>query len=89
MVSYIYFIDIVKNSQCNIADRWIQHVKRGLGAEPTTRNKLYPAMTEAGPENFTFELLEECPREQLNKREKFWIEYYHGQDFGYNETAGG
>lgn len=73
----------------NVADRWNQHVKRGLGAEPTTRNKLYPAMAEAGPENFTFELLEECPREQLNEREKFWIEYYHGQDFGYNETAGG
>jgi len=43
-----------------VADRWRQHIKRGIGAEPPTRNKLYPAMLAFGVENFTFELLEEC-----------------------------
>jgi hypothetical protein len=32
-------------------------VRRGLKAEPTTNNKLYSAMWEEGPENFTFEIV--------------------------------
>jgi hypothetical protein len=28
----------------NISERWRQHIKRGVGAETATRNKLYPAM---------------------------------------------
>lgn len=73
----------------DVATRWKQHIKRGLGADPITRNKLYPAMNELGPENFTFTLLEECPKEELSKREKFWIDYYQSYDFGYNDTTGG
>lgn len=73
----------------DVSERWKQHIKRGLGAEPITRNKLYPAMFEEGPENFSFELLEDCERSALNEREKYWIEYFHGQDFGYNVTSGG
>lgn len=73
----------------NIAERFKQHIRRGLGADPITRNKLYPAMYELGPENFTFMLLEECPKEELSVREKFWINYYKTYDFGYNDTSGG
>ena len=46
----IYKITNTENNMCyvgqsvNIADRWRQHIKRGLGAETPTRNKLYPAM---------------------------------------------
>lgn len=28
----------------SVSDRWKQHVKRGVGAETPTRNKLYPEM---------------------------------------------
>jgi hypothetical protein len=41
----------------NVAERWRQHIKRGLGAEAPTRNKLYPAMAQYGVETFTFALL--------------------------------
>ena len=60
----IYKITNIENQKCyigqavNIADRWKQHIKRGVGAEAPTRNKLYPAMYELGPEQFTFEILE-------------------------------
>jgi len=40
----------------NIAERWKQHIKRGVGADPPTQNKLYPAMLEFGAEKFTFEI---------------------------------
>lgn len=72
----------------NIADRWRSHIKRGLGADTPTRNKLYPAMEKYGVENFSFEILEQCDKTQLDEKEKYWIEFYHGKDFGYNVTAG-
>lgn len=72
----------------NIADRWSQHIKRGIGAEAPTRNKLYPAMLSSGVENFSFEVLEECVANKLNEKEKYWIDFYHGYDYGYNETRG-
>lgn len=68
----------------NIADRWKQHIKRGLGAEAATRNKLYPAMMSIGVENFTFEIVEECSRDKLDEREDFWQDYFHAKDFGYS-----
>ena len=68
----------------NIADRWKQHIKRGLGAETPTKNKLYPAMAEFGVENFTFEIIEECDKAKLNDREDYWQEYFKAKEFGYS-----
>ena len=45
-------------------------------------------MQEIGIWNFSWELLEACPREQLNEKEKYYINLYQSQDFGYNSTKG-
>lgn len=68
----------------NIADRWKQHIKRGIGADAPTQNKLYPAMKKFGPENFTFEIIEKCSRDKLNERENYWQEFYKAKEFGYS-----
>ena len=86
----IYKITNLKTGMCyvgqavNISDRWKQHIKRGIGADTPTRNKLYPAMIENGVENFSFELIEECPREKLNEREDYWQEFFKAKEFGYS-----
>ena len=86
----IYKITNIENNKCyvgqaaNIADRWRQHIKRGVGAEAPTRNKLYPAMLSIGVENFTFEIIEECSRAQLNEREDYWQDYFEALTFGYS-----
>ena len=67
----------------SVQERWRQHIKRGVGADPPTQNKLYPAMLEYGVENFTFELLEECPATKLTEREKFYTDFYNAQTYGY------
>lgn len=72
-----------------IGARWKEHVKKGIGADTPNRNKLYPAMLKDGVENFTFEVLEECPIEDLDIKEKFWIDYFQAKIVGYNVTAGG
>ena len=84
----IYKITNIKNNMCyvgqakDIASRWNQHCKRGVGADTPTKNKIYPAMLEYGIENFTFEIIEDCELEKLGEREKFWQDYLqHGYDY--------
>lgn len=86
----IYKITNLQNQMCyigqaaNIADRWKQHIKRGVGADAPTRNKLYPAMVALGPENFSFEIIEECDRSLLDEREDYWQDYFKAKEFGYS-----
>lgn len=86
----IYKITNIDNQKCyvgqavNIGDRWKQHIKKGLGADPPTRNKLYPVMKDIGPENFTFEVIERCDRINLDSREDYWQEYFKAKEFGYS-----
>lgn len=47
------------------------------------------AFRKYGLDNFTFEVIEECDKNQLNEREIYWINYYNTYYDGYNETLGG
>ena len=90
----IYKITNLLTEQCyigqsvNISDRWKQHCKCGLGIEASATNILYNSMQQDEIWNFTFELLEECPKELLNEKERFWINMYQSNMFGYNSTKG-
>ena len=90
----IYKITNLQSKQCyigqsvDIATRWKDHIKCGLGIDASATNKLYKAMQKDGVWNFSFELMEECPRTQLSEKERFWIELYQSDKFGYNLTKG-
>lgn len=49
------------------------------------------AIRKYGEKFFYIELLEECPIEELNNREKYWIAFYDSTNyrFGYNISIGG
>ena len=72
----------------DIAARWKQHAKCGLGIDTPATNKLYRAMLEDGLHNFSFELLEECSKDLLNEKEKFFIGLYLSNEYGYNGNKG-
>ena len=90
----IYKITNKSNGLCYIgqstdcAKRWKEHVKCGLGIDTPAQNKLYKAMLKDGVTNFTFELLEQCDRQLLNEKERFYINLYQAYEFGYNSTTG-
>lgn len=90
----IYKITHIDSGKCyvgqsvDIAERWRQHIKRGIGADPPTQNKLYPAMLEEGAENFMFEIIEECSTAQLSEREKYYTDIYNAQSYGYVARKG-
>lgn len=72
----------------DIKSRISDHIKAGLDCGPST-NKLYQAMKKYQPCNFLFEVLEEVPRDKLNEREKYYIDFYCTQEAGMNNTQGG
>ena len=45
-------------------------------------------MLNYGLENFAFQLLEKCEPNQLDEREKYYIEAYNSIDYGLNMQSG-
>ncbi len=94
VVTGIYKITNQLTGECyigqsvNVPDRWKQHAKCGCAIDTPAGNKLYKAMIEDGIWNFSWELLEQCSREELDEKEKFYINLYKSYDFGYNSTKG-
>lgn len=92
-ISGIYKITNQKTNECyigqavDIATRWKNHAKYGLGIDTPQNNKLYKAMQEDGLWNFSWELLEKCPKEQLDDKEQFYINLYQSKEYGYNSIA--
>lgn len=80
--------DIYIGQSVNVADRWKQHVKCGLGIDASATNKLYNNMQKYGVWNFTFEILQKCTRDKLNEKERFWIQMYQSNKVGLNVTKG-
>lgn len=91
----IYKITNKINNKCYIGQsvdikiRWLQHIYEGKKNNP--QGKLYRAIFNEGIDNFSFEVLEECPLNEkiLNEKEKYWIKYYNSFEEGYNSTKGG
>lgn len=80
--------EIYIGQSVDIASRWKQHVKCGLGIDASPTNKLYNNMQQSGIWNFTFELLEVCSRDKLNEKECFWIDMYQSNKIGLNTQKG-
>ena len=49
----------------------------------------HQAIIKYSENGFNFEIIEECPKELLNEREKYWIQYYNSYHNGYNASPGG
>lgn len=93
-ITGIYKITNQETKECyigqsvDIGKRFKDHAKCGLDIDRPQGNKLYQSMIDYGLWNFSFELLEECSKELLNEKEKFYISLYQSKDFGFNSTQG-
>lgn len=96
MDSGIYMIKNTVNNKVYIGQtkafkyRWQQH-KSDLRNNRHHNKHLQFAWFKYGEDVFTFEIIEECPIESLNEKEKYWIQYYNSNDstYGYNSDCGG
>ena len=93
-VTGIYKITNQETGECyigqavDVAKRWKDHAKCGLGIDTPASNKLYKAIQEYGIWNFSWELLEKCTKEFLDEKELFYIDLYDSKNYGYNSSVG-
>lgn len=79
----------------DIERRWRSHKTEPFNPNASQYNTIfYKAIRKYGINNFSFEILEECAIEELDQKEKYWINYYstyiQNKDAqGYNMTDGG
>lgn len=89
MIGVIYKITNILNGKAyigqtiNFKDRKKNHL------QAKDKYSIHKAIQKYGKDNFLWEILEECQKEDLNDREIFWIKYYDTYYNGYNETKGG
>lgn len=72
----------------SIDKRWQEHCKSCFNLGTIAHSTLHTRMAKEGIWNFTFQILEEVPKEKLSEREKYWINFYHSKDYGMNERQG-
>jgi hypothetical protein len=93
-ISGIYKITYIKTGEAyigkttNISTRWQNHIKTACGLEGAARTTFHNRLEQDGIWNYTFEVLEEVPKDKLGEREKFYIELY-GTDTQLNMKKGG
>ena len=80
--------EIYIGKSTDIKNRWQQHCKTAFNCGTIASSVLHRKMQIYGIENFTFELLEKVPKEQLSEREKYYIEFYKTKEVGLNERNG-
>lgn len=95
-MSCIYKVENLINHKCYIGQardvrkRWNRHRTAPFNENDVAYDyPLYRAIRKYGLENFSFEILEECDTQNLNEREKFYINKYDTYFHGYNQTLGG
>ena len=92
----IYKITNLINNDCyigqsiNIYNRWEKEKNNAFNPNAKCYNyPLYKAIRKYGVQNFSFEIIEECLRKELNEKETYRIKYYDSYYNGYNQTPGG
>lgn len=72
----------------DIKSRWQQHCKSAFHTGTISWAAIHDEMEKVGIDQFTFEVIERTPKENLTDREKFWIRFYDSDKTGYNMRVG-
>ena len=72
----------------SIDKRFQDHVKSALGVGTLTSSQLHRTMAKDGPENFTFEIIEQVEKDKLKEREAYYINFYDSKNYGLNTIKG-
>lgn len=73
----------------NIENRWKEH-RKSINSSDKYHYPLYRAIRKYGIENFSFQVIEQCKLEELDKREQYYIDKFNTiVPNGYNQTLGG
>lgn len=79
----------IGKTKADVTKRWTEHIKTSLNIGTVARSKIHDALFRHW-DDFTFEILEEVDDElKLSQREKYYINFYQSNIYGYNMNSGG
>lgn len=73
----------------NVKTRIADHFKSVVGIKSIADQAVHHAILKEGFWNWQIEIITYCDKEQLSELEKYYIEFFKSQEFGYNRNAGG
>lgn len=91
----IYKLTSLINGKCyigkstNVKTRISDHFKSAIGIKSIADQAVHHAILKEGFWNWQIEIIIYCDKEQLSELEKYYIEFFKSQEFGYNRNAGG
>ncbi len=92
----IYMIQNIKTKEtyigktkAEVSKRWTEHIKTSLNIGTISRTLIHKALFNDW-DNYSFAILEEVSADaNLNEREKYYIDFYQTNVYGYNIKSGG
>ncbi len=73
----------------NIKKRIADHFKSSIGIKTIADQAVHHEIWKTGFWNWTIEPIIYCDKDELNDLEKYYIDFFKTQEFGYNKNAGG
>lgn len=93
--SGIYKLTSLINGKCyigksvDVKKRIADHFKSVVGIKSIADQAVHHAILKEGFWNWQIEIITYCDKDKLNELEKYYIDFFKGQEFGYNKTGGG
>lgn len=79
----------IGKTKAEVSKRWTEHIKTSLNIGAISRTKIHTSLFNHW-DKFVFSILEEVPdNANLNEREKYYINFYQSDIYGYNIKSGG
>lgn len=91
----IYKITNIENGKCyigkstNLKKRLTDHFKSSIGIKTIADQAVHHEIWKTGFWNWTIESIIYCDKDQLSELEKYYINFFKSNTFGYNKTGGG
>ena len=73
----------------DVKKRIADHFKSSIGIRSIADQAVHHAILKEGFWNWSIEVITYADKDKLNELEKYYIEFFKTQDFGYNKTGGG
>lgn len=91
----IYKITNINTNKCyigkstNLKKRIIDHFKSAVGIQSIADQAVHHAILKEGYWNWLIEPIIYCEKDELNDLEKYYINFFQSNIYGYNKTGGG
>ena len=73
----------------DIKKRLADHFKSAVGIQSIADQAIHHAILQEGIWNWSIEYIIYCDKDKLNELEKYYIDFFKTQEFGYNKSSGG